>query len=55
MMEAVRTSETSVNINLTTWRYIPEDSKLQLGNGWLTVIFLADSNKKLTQFIFPMD
>jgi hypothetical protein len=28
MMEAVRTSETSVNINLTTRRYIPEDSKL---------------------------
>jgi hypothetical protein len=25
MMEAVRTSETSVSINLTTWRYIPED------------------------------
>jgi hypothetical protein len=28
MMEAVRTSETSVSINLTTWQYIPEDSKL---------------------------
>jgi hypothetical protein len=28
MMEAVRTSETSVNINLSTRRYIPEDSKL---------------------------
>jgi hypothetical protein len=28
MMEAVHTSETSVNINLTTWHYIPEDSKL---------------------------
>jgi hypothetical protein len=28
-MVAVRTSETLVNINLTTWRYIPEDSKLQ--------------------------
>jgi hypothetical protein len=27
-MEAVRTSETSVNFNVTTWRYIPEDSKL---------------------------
>jgi hypothetical protein len=27
MMEAVCTSETSVNFNLTTWRYIPEDSK----------------------------
>jgi hypothetical protein len=27
MMEAVHTSETSVNNNLTTLRYIPEDSK----------------------------
>jgi hypothetical protein len=29
MMEAVRTSETPVNFNVTTRRYIPEDSKLQ--------------------------
>jgi hypothetical protein len=29
MMEAVHTSETSVNFNVTTWRYIPEDSKLR--------------------------
>jgi hypothetical protein len=28
MMEAVRTSETSVNIYLTTGQYIPEESKL---------------------------
>jgi hypothetical protein len=28
MMEAVRTSETSINFNVTTRRYIPEDSKL---------------------------
>jgi hypothetical protein len=28
MMETVRTSETSVNSNETTRRYIPEDSKL---------------------------
>jgi hypothetical protein len=28
MMEAVHTSETSVNFNVTTRRYIPEDSKL---------------------------
>jgi hypothetical protein len=27
-MEAVRTSEMSVNFSLTTRRYIPEDSKL---------------------------
>jgi hypothetical protein len=30
MMEAVCTSETSVNIYLTTQQYITEDSKLQL-------------------------
>jgi hypothetical protein len=28
MMEAVRTSETSVNFNVTTRLYIPEDPKL---------------------------
>jgi hypothetical protein len=28
MTTAVRTSETSVNFNLTAWRYMPEDSKL---------------------------
>jgi hypothetical protein len=28
MMEAVRTSETSVNFDVTTRRYIPENSKL---------------------------
>jgi hypothetical protein len=28
MKEAVITSETSINFNLTTLRYIPEDSKL---------------------------
>jgi hypothetical protein len=28
MMEAVRTSETSVNFNVTTWRVVPEDSTL---------------------------
>jgi hypothetical protein len=27
-MEAARTSETSVNIQLRTWQYIPEDSEL---------------------------
>jgi hypothetical protein len=29
MMETARTSETSVNLNMTTRRYIPENSKLQ--------------------------
>jgi hypothetical protein len=28
IMEAARTSETSVDIDLTTWQYIPEDSQL---------------------------
>jgi hypothetical protein len=28
-MEAVHTSEMSVNFNMTTWHYIPEVSKLQ--------------------------
>jgi hypothetical protein len=28
MMAAVRTSETLVNFNVATWRYIPEDSEL---------------------------
>jgi hypothetical protein len=30
MMEAVRTSETSVNFHVTTWRYITEDRKLHI-------------------------
>jgi len=29
-MEAVRTSETSVQFNMTIRRYIPEDSKLHI-------------------------
>jgi hypothetical protein len=28
MMEAARTSETSVDIQFRTWQYIPEDSEL---------------------------
>jgi hypothetical protein len=31
LTEAVRTSETSVNFNVTTLRYIPEESKLYTG------------------------
>jgi hypothetical protein len=30
MMEAVRTSETSVNFSVTTWRNIPEYSELRI-------------------------
>jgi hypothetical protein len=29
-MEATRTSETSVHIQLRTWQYIPEDSELHI-------------------------
>jgi hypothetical protein len=32
MMEAVRTSETSVYSNETTWRYIPEGCNLHVVN-----------------------
>jgi hypothetical protein len=28
MMEAARTSETSIDIQLRTWQYIPKDSEL---------------------------
>jgi hypothetical protein len=31
MMEAARTSETSVDIDLRTRQYIPEDSELHIG------------------------
>jgi hypothetical protein len=34
MMEAVRNFETSVNFNVTTRRYSPEDSKLQHLKHW---------------------
>jgi hypothetical protein len=37
MMEAVRTSETSVNFNLITLRYTPEDSKPHTSVPLLTV------------------
>jgi hypothetical protein len=32
VMEAACTSETSVDIQLRTWQYIPEDSELQIEN-----------------------
>jgi hypothetical protein len=37
MMEAVRTSETSVNFNVTTLHYIPEDSKLHNCNTFFCI------------------
>jgi hypothetical protein len=33
MMKAVHTSDTSVNTNLTIWRYIPEDSINKFAKG----------------------
>jgi hypothetical protein len=35
MMEAGRTSETSVDIYLATWQYIPEDSELQMKGNFM--------------------
>jgi hypothetical protein len=39
LMEAVCTSETSINFNVTTWCYIPEDSKLQVLIAYLHTLF----------------
>jgi hypothetical protein len=38
MMEAARTSETSVDIQLRTWQYSPDDSELQTGNRLYTAL-----------------
>jgi hypothetical protein len=40
MMEAVCTSETSVDIQLRTWQYIPEDSEL---NCYVSEFHASDS------------
>jgi hypothetical protein len=47
MMEAASTSETSVNFNVTTRRYIPEDTKLR-ALSWLVGIsgVQADGNSQ---------
>jgi hypothetical protein len=42
MMEAARASETSVDIQLRTWQYIPEDSELRLV--YLLVICITTFN-----------
>jgi hypothetical protein len=41
-MEAVRTSETSVHFNVTTWRYIPEDFILAVLRIWSLTAFKVD-------------
>jgi hypothetical protein len=33
-MEMTCSSETSVELQLTTWRYVPEDRNLQVKSGW---------------------
>jgi hypothetical protein len=42
MMEAVRTSEMSVNFNVTTRHYIPEGSKLQVLT-YFAIIMIAEA------------
>jgi hypothetical protein len=49
MMEAVSTSETSVNFNVTTWRYIPKDSKL-LVTGYSYVVLSYKTSHALRPF-----
>jgi hypothetical protein len=39
MMEAARTSETSVDIWLTTQQYIPEDYELKYGKSSRKIVF----------------
>jgi hypothetical protein len=50
MMEAVRTSETSVNFNVTTQDNIPEDSKLHTRRRENLNSHIADTFVK--QFLF---
>jgi hypothetical protein len=45
MMDAARTSETSVDIQLRTWQYIPEDSELQEDLAYL--LFTSSSPERL--------
>jgi hypothetical protein len=49
MMEALRTSQTSVNFNVTTQRYIPEDS--QLYNLILFVVILSSSMQMAEKYL----
>jgi hypothetical protein len=50
MMEAACPSETSVNIQLRTWQYIPEDSELEL---YFTSVFLKCNISEIySVFIF---
>jgi hypothetical protein len=60
MMEAVRTSETSVNLYVTIRRYIPEDTKLHFNDAalyYLKVYFKITlaSTPRPTSGIFRLD
>jgi hypothetical protein len=50
MLEAARTSETSVDIDLTTWQYIPEDSEV-LSNRSL-FYYKGNSKSNVPYFLF---
>jgi hypothetical protein len=50
MMEAVRTSETSVNSYRSTWRYNPEDSRLQV-RPLMTLYFILPYTDELSVFV----
>jgi hypothetical protein len=52
MMEAARTSETSVDIYLTTRQYIPEDSELQML--YLLFRFHTGAESKMCFRQFPL-
>jgi hypothetical protein len=47
MMEAIRISETSVNFNVTTWHYIPGDSKLHTSHIYYHLWRFAFSHSRL--------
>jgi hypothetical protein len=47
IMEAVRISETSVNINLTIRRHIPEDSKLHIRRRENLISHKLQTNKQI--------
>jgi hypothetical protein len=48
MMEAARTSETSVDIELRTWQYIPKDSELHTPLGYVRFQVLMAGSIKMT-------
>jgi hypothetical protein len=51
-MEAVRTSETSVNFNVTTRRYIPEDSILHFALSSQNYLKVRNIKDSLAKYVF---